>query len=198
MAGLLALGGCGHFNPTLRTHGSVSRDSAGALVYANASPQVSLPLPPGWSLSAAAKNADADSVFLHSADGSCGIVLTTSYAVSSPEQAQGLTRAALEKLGAKVADRGSQQVGNLQALRIDAAFAKPAAEKPPALKAPAAVPGPEQATQAQPAPVAKPAAAKTYEEIYTMQSGPWMFTLITVRGPLCRQEFDSPLRGFRA
>jgi hypothetical protein len=62
-----------------------------------------------------------------------------------------------------VETKGTQQVGDLQAKRLDVSFGK-----------------------------------GLTEQIYTMQSGDWLLTLITVHSQRCGTEFDDTLRGFRA
>ena len=106
---------------------------------------------------------EPNTVRLQSAAGTCQLLLSRAPAGEPPQKAMEALRQALAKDGRLVRDKGSQQVGNLQAQRLDVDFGK-----------------------------------GLTEQVYTMQSGSWLLTLITVRSQRCGTEFDDTLRGFRA
>lgn len=131
--------------------------------FTSSNPAVSFPLPAGWVfVSVKTAPAQPDTVRLQSADGACQVLLTRAPAVQKPAAAGAALEQALAAAGRRVMVKGTQQVGNVQAQRLDAVFDKGVSE-----------------------------------QMYTMQRGPWLLTLITVHGARCRTSFDDTLRGFR-
>ena len=125
---------------------------------------MSLPLPQGWKLvDPKAPGGEPNTVRLQSAAGACQLLLSRAPAGESPEKTLEALLQAMAKDGRTVQGKGLQQVGNLQAQRLDVDFGK-----------------------------------GLTEQVYTMQSGSWLLTLITVRSRRCGTEFDDTLRGFRA
>jgi hypothetical protein len=132
--------------------------------FTSTNPQVSFPLPKGWKLvDPKAPVGQPNSVRLQSESGACQLILSRATAGESPTDALDALRGALVKEDRLVETKGTQQVGDLQAKRLDVSFGK-----------------------------------GLTEQIYTMQSGDWLLTLITVHSQRCGTEFDDTLRGFRA
>ena len=159
---LASLAGCTAGDTTLAASPHLSQYSWG-IGFTSTNPSVSFPLPKGWKrVDPKVPGEQPNTVRLQSASGACQLLLSRAPAGESPEDALNALRAALSKDAPTVQPKGAQQVGNLQAQRLDVDFGK-----------------------------------GLTEHIYTMQSGAWLLTLITVHSGRCGTEFDDTLRGFR-
>jgi hypothetical protein len=160
---LPALAGCSAGDASLAANPQLTHYSWGT-AFTSTNPKVSFPLPLGWKLvDPKAPGLEPNTVRLQSAAGTCQLLLSRGPAGEPPQNTLEALRQAMAKDGRPVQEKGRQQVGNLQAQRLDVDFGK-----------------------------------GLTEQVYTMQTGSWLLTLITVRSQRCGTEFDDTLRGFRA
>jgi hypothetical protein len=162
-ATLLGGVGCSASDTTQAALPQLTRYAWG-VAFTSTNPTVVFPLPKGWKLvGAKAPGAQPNTVRLESATGACQLLLSREPAGESPAAALDALREALGREGRTATLKGAQQVGNLEAQRLEVDFGK-----------------------------------GLTEQLYTMQSGPWLLTLVTVHSRRCGTEFDDTLRGFRA